>query len=881
MKLPLSWLRDFVELPADWDARELARRLTAAGLEVEGIAAAAGVFSGVVVGRIISTQRHPQADKLQVCQVVTGDTGDTRGAGGTGGAGGGAAAPLQIVCGAPNARPGLVSALARVGARLPGDVTIKAATLRGVSSQGMLCSARELGLSDVADGIIELPDDAPLGTGLRSYLDLDDSILEVNVTPNRGDAMSVLGVARDVVALTGSALLTPARLRAVAAATAAATPAVSAHASAVASAAANADAVAVTLQPLAGAPRLLAQPLYDLDNTRATPLWLRERLRRAGLRPISPVVDVTNYVMLELGQPMHAYDRARLSGGLAARRARAGERLRLLDGSEIALDADALVIADDESAVGLAGVMGGERSAISAGSIDIVFEAAWFKPAAIAGRARRYGLQTDASQRFERGVDWRGQERALALATQLLLEIAGGRAGAVTIAELPDELPRIAPVRLRSRQLQRLLGAHVAPQDVEGRLRALGMDVHADQASSDHAEGLYPDGRYPDSGDADDGHPVWSVTPPSWRFDIQIEPDLIEEVVRIGGLDAIEERAPMMAVVPRMLASAEVAEGVVMRTLAARGYQEVITYGFVDPTLQRQLFALVPEGMPPAVEVANPIAADLAVMRSSLLPGLIGVARENLRRQQQRVRIFEIANRFIVEQSAAGAGAAAGAAAGAEAHFGTVREQKTLAGLALGSRLPEQWSSPATSADFYDVRGDLGALFALGGGLAQFAFEPIAAGYLHPGRAARIVRDGSPMGVVGELHPGLVNALGLTYAPLLFEFDYSTAFRANLAQFREISRFPQIRRDISFTVPIDVAFATLSERVSVAAGSLLKQLSAFDVYQGKGVETGRKSIALGLILQDFSRTLTDDEADRVVQAVLQDLGSNLDARIRE
>lgn len=829
MKLPLSWLRDFVELPADWDARELARRLTAAGLEVEGIAAAAGAFSGVVVGRIVRAQRHPQADKLQVCEVVTGGVDGAGRAGGAGGAGG-ADTPLQIVCGAPNARPGLVSAVARIGARLPGDVTIRAATLRGVSSQGMLCSARELGLGDAADGILELPDDAPLGVDLRRYLDLDDSILEVNVTPNRGDAMSVLGVARDVAGLTGTALLMPARLRAGAPA-------------------ANAGAIAVTLQPLAGAPRLLAQALSGVDNTHATPLWLRERLRRAGLRPISPVVDVTNYVMLELGQPLHAYDRARLSGGLAARRARAGERLRLLDGSEIALDADVLVIADDESAIGLAGVMGGERSAISAGSTDIVFEAAWFKPAAIAGRARRYGLQTDASQRFERGVDWRGQERALALATQLLLGIASGRAGGLTIAELPDELPLISPVRLRSRQLQRLLGVPVAPQDIEGRLTALGMHVHAEQ-----------DGNHAAERDA-----AWSVTPPSWRFDIQIEADLIEEVVRIGGLDAIDERPPMMAVVPRILASEQVDEQVVMRTLAARGYQEVITYGFVDPSLQRQLFALLPGGAPPAIEIANPIAADLSVMRSSLLPGLIAVARENLRRQQQRVRVFEIANRFVVEPSASCG----------------VREQKMLAGLALGSRLPEQWGSPATPEDFYDVRGDLSALFALGGRLAQFEFEPMAAGYLHPGRAARIVRDGSALGLVGELHPSLVSAFDLTYAPLLFEVDYSAAFRSNLAQFREISRFPHIRRDISFTVPVDVAFATLNERVSVAAGSLLKQLITFDIYQGKGVEIGRKSIALGLILQDFSRTLTDDEADRVVQAVLQDLSSNLDARIRE
>ncbi len=824
MKLPLSWLRDWVELPVDWDARELSRRLTNAGFEVEAISAAAGAFSGVVVAKIISAERHPQADKLQLCRVVTGGDSSHDLAGSDGAAR--TQSPLQIVCGASNARAGLVTALARVGARLPGDLSIGAATLRGIESQGMLCSARELGLAEVSEGILELPADAPLGADLRDYLQLDDAILDLNVTPNRGDAMSVLGIAREVSALTGAALKTPARL--------AEQPAE----------AGAGDAIPVTLQPGAGAPRLLAQALRGLDNTRISPLWLRERLRRAGLRPISPVVDVTNYVMLELGQPMHAYDLARLHGGLSARHARDGEHLRLLDGSELTLDAGALVIADERSAVGLAGVMGGERSAIAAGTTDIVLEAAWFKPAAIAGRARRHGLQTDASQRFERGVDWRGQEKALALASRLLLEYAGGTASAVTTAELVDELPRIRPVTLRSRQLQRLLGASVAAIEVEQRLRALGMGVRAEKAG-------------------------WSVQPPSWRFDIEIEPDLIEEVVRIGGLDAIEERAPAMPLVPRMPASSVVDERVVLHTLAARGYQEVITFGFVDPVLQRALF-----GEQAAVELANPIAADLALMRTSLLPGLIAVARENLRRQQARVRLFEIANRFVVEATPGDAGTGGGT-------NGSVREQKMLAGIALGSRLPEQWGSAATPVDFYDVKGDLSGLLALGGGAEEFAFEPAAPGHLHPGRAARIVRGGTALGFLGELHPSLVGALDLTYAPILFELDYSAAFRANLAQFREISRFPQIRRDISFTVPTEVAFAALSERVSVAAGSLLKQLTAFDVYHGKEVELGRKSIALGLILQDKSRTLTDDDADRVVQAVREDLRSNLDARIRE
>jgi phenylalanyl-tRNA synthetase beta chain len=818
MKLPLSWLADWVDLPAGGDPRELARLLTNAGFEVEAISAATGAFTGVVVARIVSAERHPQADKLQVCRVVTSDgAGDGAGAA----MGGATAGALTIVCGAANARVGLVSALARVGAVLPNGVSIGAATLRGVASQGMLCSERELGLAESSDGIIELPADAPPGADLRAYLALDDAILEVNVTPNRGDAMSVLGIAREVAALTGATLKTPPRLAAIAGG-------------------ASGAAIAVSLQPGAGAARFLARVLQGVDNTAISPWWLRERLRRAGLRPISPVVDVTNYVMLELGQPMHAFDRARLRGGLSARHARDGERLRLIDDSEVTLDAGALVIADDESAVGLAAVMGGKDSAISAASTDIVFEAAWFKPAAIAGRARRHGLQTEASQRFERGVDWRGQERAMALATQLVLEIAGGSAGPVTTAELADELPRIRPVQLRSRQLQRLLGASIAAADVEQRLRALGMGVRPEKAG-------------------------WSVQPPSWRFDIDIEPDLIEEVVRIGGLDSIEERAPVMAIVPRLPAGGEVDERVVLRTLAARGYQEVITFGFVDPALQQQLFGVQPGAGQGALELANPIAADLAVMRSSLLPGLIAVARENLSRQQQRMRVFEIANRFVPD-------------AGGPGGF---REQKMLAGLALGSRLPEQWGVAATPADFYDLKADLAALLALGGAGEEFLFEPAAPGYLHPGRAAHIFRDGADIGYLGELHPRLVRALGLTYAPLLFEVDYSGAFRSNLAQFREVSRFPHIRRDISFTVPVDVAFATLSERVSVAAGSLLKQLSAFDVYQGKGVEIGRKSIALGLILQDLSRTLTDDDADRVVRAVMQDLSSNLDARIRE
>ncbi|MGH8232551.1 MAG: phenylalanine--tRNA ligase subunit beta, partial [Steroidobacteraceae bacterium] len=784
----------------------------------ESIEPAAGEFRGVVVARILSVERHPQAEKLRVCRVLTGS-----------GAGGSAAAPLQIVCGAANARAGLTSALARVGAVLPGGQTIAAAKLRGVESAGMLCSARELGLAEASEGILELPDDAPLGADLRKYLDLDDTIFEVSVTPNRGDAMSVLGIAREVLALTGGSLKTPAY---------------PGTATGAAPATSNEARFPVSLQPGAGAARLAAQVMRGLDNRRGSPMWLRERLRRAGLRSISAAVDVTNYVMFDLGQPLHAYDLKHVRGGLNARLTREGEALRLLDGRDLALETGTLVIADEDGAVGLAGVMGGERSAISSATTDIVFEAAWFKPVAIARRARALGLQTDASQRFERGVDFKGQERALALACALLHSIAGGTADPVTVAELPDELPQFAPVPLRRSQLQRLLGMPVPPQDVEARLSSMGLKVQA------QAEG-------------------WSAQPPSWRFDIQIEPDLIEEVVRLGGLDAVPEIAPAMPLLPRALDTAEVDDAVVLRTLAARGYQEVVTFGFVDPALQQRLFGDQPGLEQSAIELANPIAADLAVMRTSLLPGLISVARENLRRQQSRVRVCEIANRFVIEGRLGGASG------------GGFREQKMLAGLAIGSRAPEQWGSEATPVDFYDVRADLEALLALGGAGGDFSFEPVACGYLHPGRSARIVRNGFAIGHVGELHPSLGQALELKTVPILFEFDYLAAFRANLAQFREVSRYPQIRRDISLTVPIETAYASINERVSVAAGSLLKQLIAFDVYRGKGVELGRKSIALGLILQDLSRTLTDEDADRVVTAVVQELRTHLDARIRE
>ena len=793
MKVPYSWLRDWVDLP--WAAGELGSRLTMAGFELESVAPAAPAFSGVIVAEILEAVPHPQADKLSVCKVSAG-SGEL----------------LQIVCGAPNARAGLRTALATVGAQLPGGLKIGAAKLRGVDSAGMLCSARELGLSESHDGIIEFPADAPLGHSVREYLDLEDQILELNVTPNRGDALSIIGVAREVAALTGGGILGPQEVTAVPA---------------------RIDSrLAVTLADPVACPRLVGRVIRGIDNTACSPMWLRERLRRAGVRSISPSVDVTNYVLLELGQPMHVYDLGKLQGGLSARLARQDEPLTLLDGRDVKLDADMLVIADDAGAVGVAGIMGGERTAVSASTTDIFFEVAFFQPAAIAGRARRLGLHTDASQRFERGVDPAGQERAVERATALLLAIAGGAAGPVIVTEDRSKLPLRAPVRLRRQRLPRLLGVGVDDVRVMQVFKSLQMQAR-----------LLPEG--------------CEVTPPPHRFDIAIEADLIEEVARIIGFAAIPEAPAVSQQVFLPLKEAVPAERIVLEALVARGWYESINYAFTDPALQSQLF--------PGVEtlgLSNAIASDLSVMRVSLWPGLVRVALENQRRQADRIRLFEHGARFAVEQ-------------------GVVTEIDSLAGIALGRRVPEQWGADAKAAvDFYDVKADLESLLAATGEAGSFGFEAASLPLLHPGRSARVLNNGKSVGWLGELHPRLVRELGFTQAPILFELDFA-ALRVRVPQGREISRFPQVRRDLAVVLPETVSFSTLRERVTLAGSGLLRTLRVFDVYRGPGVETGRKSVALGLIFQDITRTLTDEDVDRAVAAIVADLRANLDAGIRE
>lgn len=797
MKISKNWLREWVDVP--WAAPELGSRLTMVGFELEALSKAAPAFSGVVVGEIIAAERHPQADKLQVCKVSIG--------GGE---------PLQIVCGAANARTGLKTALARVGACLPGGVDIKAAKLRGVESFGMLCSAKELGLADSSDGILELPLELETGADLRSALGLDDDLIELAITPNRGDAMSVLGIAREVAALTAAPLRGP-TLAAVAAS--------------------HELHNRVHLDAPTACPRFVGRVVTGVDNARPSPWWVRERLRRAGQRSISPVVDVTNLVMLELGQPMHAYDRATLEGDVRVRLAQTGERCTLLDGREVALENDVLVIADAAGPVGMAGVMGGQRTAVSAGTRDVFLEVAWFAPGAIAGRGRRHGLTTDASQRFERGVDPAQQVRAMERATALLLELAGGSAGPLVVTEQASALPVLREVSLRRSQIARFLGIEVPDARVRALLESLGMGVAA----------------------ALDG---WRVTAPSHRFDIAIERDLIEELARLIGYDQIPEVDASTSQRFQPLPVAAAREQRVLDLLAARGYQEAITFAFVDPAMQSRLFP-----SQPGIVLANPIASDLAVMRVSLWPGLLRAVVENQRRQQERIRLFEHGVVFLGEQGR--------------------DERDRLAGVVSGPRSSEQWerkrSAGEEAVDFFDARADLAALFAAMGDTQPLRFETSAEapGCLHPGRVARIVRSDEAVGWLGELHPEHVAALDLTYAPVLFEIDWTRALSVSPQAYRSVSRQPQVRRDLAFVVDEQLPFSAIHERVTLSASSLLRDIRLFDIYRGPGVEIGRKSVAIGLIFQDDSRTLTDEDADRMVAAICADLAASLKAKIRE
>ncbi|MCD9045911.1 phenylalanine--tRNA ligase subunit beta [Luteimonas sp. MHLX1A] len=789
MKFSENWLRQHVH--TDASREELAATLTAIGLEVEDTAVLGEGLDGIVVARIIACEKHPEADRLQVCSVDAG----------TG-------APLQIVCGAPNARAGLVAPLAMVGARV-GELTLRAAKLRGVESNGMLCSAKELGLDSDASGLLELPGDAPVGTPLADYLDLPDATFELKLTPNRADCFSVRGIAFDVAAAFGSSV-TPYTIAPVPAA---------------------GDArLDVALDAGADAPRYLGRVIEGIEAGAATPVWMAERLRRSGIRPLSFLVDVTQYVMLELGQPMHAFDRDLLQGPVGVRHARGGETLTLLDGRDVALDAHFLVITDAGRPVALAGVMGGHDTRVTDATRNVFLESAHFAPAAIIGRARRLGLHTDASHRFERGVDPQLPAQAIELATRLILDHAGGTPGPVVAAELPEHLPQPRPIHLRRQRLERVLGLSIVDADVVRILGALGLAVV----------------------DTVDG---WQVTPPPRRFDLAIEEDLIEEVARIHGYDRVPTTLPGGAT--RLCAPGEgrLDDAGVRRQLVARDWLEAINYAFVDAALLQawQLDA-------GAVPLANPLSAELGVMRTSLLPGLVDALARNAARQQPRVRLFELGRSYH-------------AAATGDAP----RETPRVAAVAIGPAGVEQWGAPARDVDFHDLKGDLESLALLA--RAELEFRPSQAPFGHPGRSADVYRDGERIGWIGELHPALLRELGLDHRAVAFEVELEPLRMRALPRAATLTRFPSVRRDLALLVAEDMPWGTLEAAIREAAGPLLADLRLFDRYQGKGVETGFKSLATGLILQDNSRTLTDRDVDDVVARVTAALASH-GARIR-
>jgi phenylalanyl-tRNA synthetase beta chain len=796
MKVTYHWLKEFASISAS--PEELAAQLTMAGLEVESLAPVVPPFSGVVVGQVLEAGRHPDAEKLSLCQVTT--DGENR---------------LQIVCGAKNVRAGLKVAVAMVGARLPNDVFIKRATLRGQESNGMLCSARELGLGDEHDGIMELEGSLPLNQNVREALDLDDYVLDVNATPNRGDCMSVFGIARDYSASRERRYIqypvAPIGSR-------------------------QAAVFPVSLES-PGCPVFASRVIRGVTPNGPSPEWLRERLRRVGLNSISAIVDVTNYVMTELGQPMHAYDVAKLAKGISVRAAAPRERITLLDDKEYELDPEFLVIADASGAIGLAGIMGGRRTAISDSTTDVLLESAHFTPDAVSGRARRLGLFTDAAQRFERGVDPTLPAIAIERATALLQACVGGTPGPVHVARGAAAAPRDEPwVPLRRDRVTRLLGTPVSDDEVHAVLGAISEAVE-----------MTPDG--------------WRVRRPAHRFDIRIEADLIEEVARLRGFDRIAEVHAIAQQIAGTATEGRVSNDRVLTAMADRGYREIISYAFVDPLMQQQLFPDTP-----TLKLANPISADLSEMRVSLWPGLINACRENLRRQQTRVRLFEIGNKFNVSNNA---------------QRQELQEIETLAGIATGTRWPQQWGSQSEPADFYDVKGDVLEALSLTGDVAAVTFEPDSLSVLRPGRTARIYRNDKPIGWIGEIHPQVLKALYLPATAFLFELEMESAFRAKVLKFHKISKFPSVRRDLSIVVDESVPLAVLQENVTVSASGLLSELRVFDVYRGPSIETGRKSVALGLILQDSSRTLTDIDADAVVTAVATRLRDVLSATIRD
>lgn len=785
MQLSKNWLLEWAN--PQKSTAEICDQLTDVGLEVDAFEPVAPEFTGIIVAHILSAEPHPDADKLKVCLV---DDGQQK---------------IQIVCGAKNAREGLKVALATVGAVLPGNFKIKPAKLRGMESFGMLCSEAEIGLADSAEGILELPADAPIGENIRTYLQLDDDVIDIDLTPNRGDCLSIKGLARELGVINQVNVTSPI-----------VKPVEACHQ----------ETMVVTVKEPQACPRYCSRVIKNIDLSKKTPLWMQEKLRRGGVRSICPVVDVTNYLSLEFGQPMHAFDINAVNTPLLVRFAQAGETLALLDGQQVELDQKTLIIADKEAPLAIAGVMGGAESGVTAETKNVVLECAFFNPLAIMGTARRYGVHTDSSQRFERGVDPSITITALEYATQLIIDICGGDVGPIHEVVSENDLPTRNTIILRRAQISKLLGFAISDDKVEDILQRLGMEINLQDAG-------------------------WSVLTPLHRFDMCYEEDLIEEVARIYGYEHIPSIVPTEQLT--MLPASEKKRNVhaIRDFLVERGYHETLSYSFLDPKLQSLMFPEV-EG----IALQNPIAKNLSQMRTSLWTNLVAAVAHNQKHRQERVRLFEIGRVFNKESD-------------------TVRQELKIAGVASGNRLGEQWSADSDKVDFYDVKADIEAL--LPG--AQFAVAKNSA--LHPGQSASISYQGELVGFMGSLHPRVSQQLKISGNVVLFELDLSKVEQKIIPIYQSVSKYPQIRRDLAVVVDEVITFGQVYDIVNNSAGELLVNVDIFDIYRGEGIAADKKSMAVKIILQHSERTLVDDEVTQLIDKVVVGLKTSLNAELRE
>ncbi len=812
MKFSEKWLREWVNPPVD--VNELAEQLTYLGLEVDDISSSLPAMSEVVIARVVDVLPHPDAERLKVCEVDNG-TSDL----------------VQIVCGAPNVRMGLVTALANPGCPMPDGKKLKKAKLRGVESNGMLCSGAEIGLSDDSDGIIELDDKAPVGELLADYLELNDHIIDIDLTPDRGDCLSIRGIARDLCARNDL----PLQLHEI-------TPVASQHD----------DSWPVRLSSSSACARYAGRIIKDVDMRKESPIWMSERLRRSGMRSINPAVDVTNYVMLELGQPMHAFDLDKLQGDIQVRLAGDGEKLTLLDGREVELTGETTVIADNSGAIGIAGIMGGASTAVDLDTKNIFMESALFLPQDIIGKPRLYASPSESSHRFERGVDPALQADAMEYATGMLMNLAGGKPGPVKDWQDTPRLPSGKPVLVRRKRLTRLIGIEISDDIVERVFTRLGITFNT------HDEG-------------------WMAKPPSYRYDLRIEEDFLEEVARVHGFDQLPRTSPVHRPMFRPVAETAVPLIDIKKLLAHRGYQEVVTYSFVEPN---QLQQLRPDLT--ALPLPNPISADLSVMRTTLISGLLDTMRRNQSRQIASMRIFETGLRFLpgTEQGVRMVDEHVESTHGDDIQIDdTLQQQSMLAGLIVGQSQPEGWAGDAREVDFFDAKADLQALFARANGVS-LSFEPCELPMLHPGQRASIVCDGVKLGFLGQLSPEVQKTLDLSQTPIVFELSLAALAKATVAQAERLSRQPQVRRDIALLVDDTVSHQSLVSCVTHHGPAWLTEITTFDVYQGEKVEKGKKSIALGLIMQDFSRTLEESEVEQAVTKIVNATTSELGAVLR-